>query len=216
MTRQDIRLALGELDAHRLRALVERCGAAGGAAAGGGHELVAVYVPRPDTVVDAEELRGFLAARLPGEYVPTRFVAAAELPLLPSGKIDQRALGRIAAATAEDRDRGDAPGTDTEQWIAGVWRDVLGVESVRTRDDFFALGGNSLRAIRMISQIEEVLGRRPAVRSIFDFPSLAAYARAVEELAADVPEFTARVALAAEVYGLDDAAVAERLAERQA
>lgn len=214
-------LDLERLSRHQLLALLDRLGvAAEDPGPSRPDTLVAVVVPRPGITPDTDEVRRFVAARLPAEYVPRRFVTVQRLPCLPNGKSDLHELNRLAAGST-DAGTGipagasagrNEPETDTERWLAGVWRSLLRVDRVLTGDDFFDIGGNSLRAVRMLSYVEEVLGLRPKVRSIFDAPTLSAFARAVDALGAPIPDYAGRVAVAARVYAMDDDAVAEQLA----
>jgi amino acid adenylation domain-containing protein len=104
-------------------------------------------------------LRRFLAERLPDPMIPSAFVFLRSLPLTPNGKLDLRALPSpdTRAASAGS---GTAPRTEGEARLAAVWREVLGLERVGVDDDFFALGGNSFLAVRLMSRIHRELGRR--------------------------------------------------------
>ncbi|MET8046926.1 amino acid adenylation domain-containing protein [Streptosporangium sp. NPDC005286] len=126
----------------------------------------------------AEELRAFLAARLPEYMVPARFVSLAEMPLTPNGKVDRRALPAARGAGAV-RDT-TSPRTPTEAVVAGVWRRVLGLERVGVHEDFFALGGQSLAAMRMAVQLEDALRRQVQSRIFFEHPTVAAVAREID------------------------------------
>ncbi|HVR09570.1 MAG TPA: amino acid adenylation domain-containing protein, partial [Thermoanaerobaculia bacterium] len=149
----------------------------------GRQELIAYLVPRGDAVAplrrDASDLRAFLAARLPFPMIPAAFVTLAALPLMPSGKIDRRAL---PAPREEEERAGEAAspaGADPlAQLVAGVWAEVLGRERIGMDDDFFALGGQSLLAVQVVSRLRGVLGCELTLRQLFEAPTVARLAHA--------------------------------------
>jgi amino acid adenylation domain-containing protein len=121
-----------------------------------------------------EELRSFLAARLPAHLVPAGLVVLDALPHTPNGKIDRQALARIAPVLETGP---MAPRTGVEEALAGLWREVLGV-AAGPRDDFFALGGHSLLAARLLSRVREALGTAPTLAAFLADPTLDGLARA--------------------------------------
>jgi hypothetical protein len=108
--------------------------------ADGEGQLVAWIVPR-GALPATEALRAHLAGRLPPYMLPSAWTFLAGLPRTPNGKVDRKALPDPAAAPAA---ASLAPRTDVEQRLAGLWRDVLGRDSVGVNDNFFDLGGHSL------------------------------------------------------------------------
>ncbi len=115
--------------------------------------LVAYVVARPGcTEPAAAELRAYLGAALPDYMVPAAFVVLDALPLTGNGKLDRRALPtpeetRAAVAAGSYA----APETAAEAWLAEVWREVLGVDRVGIDDNYFALGGDSIRSVRVVA-----------------------------------------------------------------
>src|SRR6185295_18905914 len=104
---------------------------------------------------DPADLAAFVARSLPGHMVPSAFAFLPALPLTVNGKVDRRALPRIAVGT----ESGAAPPeTALEATIAAVWCDLFGVERVSVRDNFFVLGGNSLALVRFHRRLESDLG----------------------------------------------------------
>ncbi|MFI7454092.1 amino acid adenylation domain-containing protein [Nonomuraea sp. NPDC049714] len=128
-----------------------------------------------------DELRRHLAARLPAHLVPTSWVPLDALPLTITGKIDPAAL---PAPEPEAAALFVPPGTDAEALVAGVWEQVLGLDvgRVGTLDDFFALGGHSLLATRVAALLGNALEVEVPIRTVFDRPSVAELAAAVENL----------------------------------
>jgi amino acid adenylation domain-containing protein len=131
--------------------------------------LVAYVVPADHRLPD--NLRDRLRAKLPDYMVPAVFVTLPVLPLTPNGKLDRDALpAPVAAQTYR------APRTTLEQTLAGLWQQVLGVERVGLEDNFFDLGGDSLRLIQVQGQISHVLQREVPVTELFQYPTIRALA----------------------------------------
>ncbi|MGH7619209.1 MAG: non-ribosomal peptide synthetase, partial [Gemmatimonadaceae bacterium] len=141
----------------------------------GERQLVAYYVAPG---VDADVLRTYLAERLPAYMVPAAYVPLASLPLTPNGKIDRRNL----PAPGDDafaRRGYEAPADEMEQALAELWSQTLRVDRVGRWDDFFALGGHSLVAVRFIARARQALNLELAVADLFRAPVLADFARIV-------------------------------------
>ncbi len=128
-------------------------------------------------------LRARLRERLPEYMVPGAVVALDGLPLLDSGKVDRR---RLPAPEWSAASAYVAPRTATEEIVAGIWAEVLGVERVGVEESFFELGGHSLLATRVISRVREELGVELPLRAMFEAPTVAALVEHVE--AAGEPE----------------------------
>jgi thioester reductase-like protein len=117
-------------------------------------------------------LRAHARRQLPEVMVPARFVVLDRLPQLPNGKVDRARL--VELDTAEPT--GDAyvpPGTPEEAAVALIWQDVLGLPRVGVRDDFFALGGDSVAATQVVARVRDELGLAVSVRRMFDRPTVA-------------------------------------------
>ncbi|HEX2211246.1 MAG TPA: amino acid adenylation domain-containing protein [Longimicrobium sp.] len=147
--------------------------------ASGDRALAAYVVPREGDAVDAAALRARLAKRLPAYMVPSFIVPMNALPLAPGGKVDRRALPEPALTAVSIGGGYVAPETPEEQAIAAAWSEVLGVERVGATDGFFSLGGHSLRAVRIITRIDELLGVRLPVSALFDTPTVRGLAERV-------------------------------------
>lgn len=143
---------------------------------GGENRLVAYYAAaEPAPSVDA--LRAYLAERLPDFLVPSAFVRLDVVPRLASGKIDRRALP--APAAAGDRAASPAPGDPLRRQIALIWRELLDLEEIGVRDNFFEIGGHSLLALGMLARTERVLGRAPSVPEFLRDPTIDGIAAAL-------------------------------------
>ncbi|HSM06180.1 MAG TPA: amino acid adenylation domain-containing protein [Longimicrobiales bacterium] len=118
----------------------------------GARRLVAYLVPGPSAPSSAE-LVAFLEERLPGYMVPTRYLAVDRLPRTMAGKLDRRRLQESGATDLAPPSRAHRrPRTPTEEKLAAIWKDVLGLEEVDVEADFFELGGDSLLSIRVLSR----------------------------------------------------------------
>ncbi|HEX8362676.1 MAG TPA: amino acid adenylation domain-containing protein, partial [Longimicrobium sp.] len=141
--------------------------------------------------VDAEVLREHLVAKLPEYMVPAAYVWLDALPLTANGKVDRRALPAPEGDAFATREY-EAPTGETEEVLAGIWSEVLGVERVGRRDHFFELGGHSLLAVQLSSRVRQALGVEVALGELFARPVLADFAAGLEtagrsELPAIVP-----------------------------
>jgi acyl carrier protein len=131
----------------------------------GDQRLTAYFVPAEETP-SAGDLRRTLARSLPDYMLPSAFVALEALPLTPNRKIDRKALP-APDGSRSDRDREhEPPATPTEQAIAAIWRELLGVEAIGRDDNFFDLGGHSLIAVESVARIESELSYRIAPREL--------------------------------------------------
>ncbi|MFJ7205933.1 amino acid adenylation domain-containing protein [Streptomyces sp. NPDC098789] len=160
-------------------------------------QLVAYVVPGPGAVVDAQEVRERVAGLLPEYMVPDAVVLLDSLPLTPNGKLDRAALPapEFTTAAAENVAR-----TPQEEILCGLFAQVLDVPRIGVDDDFFALGGNSLSAIRLLSRVRAAFRTEVDVRAVFDAPTPALLAAQItpghrERPALDVRERPARIPL---------------------
>jgi amino acid adenylation domain-containing protein len=149
---------------------------------GDGQKIIAYLTADDGHAPIAAELRRFLRARLPDHIVPSNYVVLEKLPVLPSGKIDRRALPSIETTHAlNGLGHYAAPQNDVEQSLADIFREVLKVPQVGREDNFFDLGGHSLLAVQVISRIRRVLDVEISVRGIFEQPVVADLAEVVEQ-----------------------------------
>ncbi|WP_247539250.1 non-ribosomal peptide synthetase, partial [Ralstonia pseudosolanacearum] len=142
----------------------------------GEQRLVAYYVS--GEAIEAQALREQLRSSLPEYMVPAAYVRLERLPLTPNGKLNRKGLpapeGQAYASTTYE-----APQGEVEQTLAGIWQMLLGVERVGRHDDFFALGGHSLQAVRLVAQVRTQLGTELGLTELFAQPSLSAVAQAI-------------------------------------
>ncbi|MFM0502670.1 amino acid adenylation domain-containing protein [Paraburkholderia caffeinilytica] len=132
--------------------------------------------------VEAAALRARLADSLPAQQVPAQIVRLDTLPRTSNGKLNRAALPAVAAG---DADAYAAPGTATEALVCQIWADVLGVERVGIDDDFFALGGHSLVAVRGAARLGDALGLKVEIALVFAHPKVADLAAQLDGAAPD-------------------------------
>ncbi|MBZ4423048.1 non-ribosomal peptide synthase/polyketide synthase, partial [Myxococcus sp. RHST-1-4] len=145
----------------------------------GDPRLIAWLVPHEGESVDASALRTWLQQRLPDYMVPSAFVTMAAFPLSSSDKVDRKALPAPDAASGRE-DSFVPPSSPTEELVAAIWSEVLHVESVGAKDDFFALGGHSLLATQLISRIRDTFRVELQLREFFESPTLSALAARID------------------------------------
>ncbi|MGC4853362.1 non-ribosomal peptide synthetase [Micromonospora sp. DT4] len=175
------------IEAGEVEAALLSCSGVGAAAvaavtgASGTQSLVAYLVPATPgaPLPKAEDLRSALSRFLPYYMRPHVFVELAELPMTASGKVDRRRLP--APEQQADVTPYLAPRTEVERMICRAGAEVLGVERVGVRDDFFALGGSSMTAARLLARLNQAFDTQFPLRGVFDHPVLADLARAMEE-----------------------------------
>lgn len=145
----------------------------------GDKRLVAYLTAGQEQAVTSRELRHFLEDRLPEYMIPTAFVQLETLPLMPNGKIDRQALP--APTTTRDRDDDDyiAPTSMLHHQLIAIWQDLLHLQPIGIRDNFFYLGGNSLLAARMVARIEQACGWKLSLATLFAGPTIEQIAEAL-------------------------------------
>ena len=182
MTRSKIdgrRINLSEVETELTAVPGVRAGAVVAQRAKAGHLVLAGYVV-PSTGTGLPAIRAHLAERLPQSLMPV-LIPVASLPVTGAGKLDRKALPWPPPATGADQEL-----TGTAGWLADLWAAHLGVRPASTSDSFFELGGSSLAAARLVSQLRE---RYPAaVADIYAHRTLGGLARHLDQLdAAAVP-----------------------------
>jgi amino acid adenylation domain-containing protein len=143
-----------------------------------GEKRLVAYVVAKDSAALTSELRAHLAERLPEYMVPSAFVRMDALPLTPNGKLDRKALP-LPDGNAYARKAYVAPESETERQVAAMWAELLGIEQVGRHDDFFALGGHSLTAMRVTSRVHDELNVQIHLSTLFDKPVLSDFAREI-------------------------------------
>ncbi len=143
----------------------------------GDRTLTAYVVPAPGQTPEPGPLAAYVALHLPAYMVPAVIQPVDALPLTPNGKLDRAALPAPATPSGTT---GRTPRSALEEILAGLFADVLGVPRVGVDDSFFALGGHSLLATRLVGRVRTVLDTETEIRTLFENPTVAALATALE------------------------------------
>ena len=137
--------------------------------------MAAYVVLEEGKELDPSILQTQLKSQLPDYMVPRLYMPLSELPLTANGKLDRGALPE-PEGSALQRQAYVAPRTELERELASIWQGVLGVEQIGIYDDFFALGGDSIKAIQLRSRIRK-LGYDLGVKDLFENATLEACAK---------------------------------------
>ncbi len=142
-------------------------------AEGGDKRLMAYVVAEAGAQVAVEQLREYLADRLPDYMVPASIVAKEALPVMSDGKVDRQALSESDQTNVAERNGYEAPRTKVEKKVAEIWEEVLGVQRIGLHDSFFELGGHSLLVMRVASRIYKAFKVELSLHDFFKAPTIA-------------------------------------------
>jgi amino acid adenylation domain-containing protein len=172
---------------------------------GGERRLVAHVIANPGCTIEARRLRDFLRGKLPEYMLPSAFVMLAAFPLTTSGKIDRLALP--APESNLETEKGYvAPRGALEEVLCTIFAEVLKLERIGVRDNFFDLGGHSLSATQIVSRVREAFRVELAVRKIFEQPTVEGLAQALLEDQEERIERTAELLLQVSSFPDEEAA----------
>jgi acyl carrier protein len=130
-----------------------------------------------ETGFDKAAAISFLKGRLPAYMVPALWVELDSLPISPNGKVDKKALPAVDLAGQHTHEY-EAPRNETEQKLAEIWQEVLGVDKVGIQDNFFELGGHSILAMQVISSLRRKLKLEAGIKELFINPTIASFSKA--------------------------------------
>ncbi|MDM8548440.1 amino acid adenylation domain-containing protein [Desulfobacterales bacterium HSG2] len=166
------RIELGEVENNLLKhPLIRQCFVMPRDSRGGNKELIAYIVGAEG--VSVSELREHLLRSLPDYMVPARFVQVPGLPLSSTtGKVDKKLLPDPDDSELDLGTEYEAPRNETEQRLADIWQELMGKQRVGIRDNYFSLGGDSIKAIQVTSRLGQE-GFRLDIRNIFLYPTIA-------------------------------------------
>ncbi len=140
--------------------------------------LAAYYVAENENPLNQNELREFLHSRLPEYMIPAAFISLNEIPLTANGKINYAALP-TPTKFGEPKNV-IKPRTDTEKTLAKIWTEVLEEPSFGIEDNFFALGGHSLKAMQIVVRIRDTFGLELSLKTVFESPTIEKLAEKID------------------------------------
>jgi amino acid adenylation domain-containing protein len=131
--------------------------------------LIACYEKKEGEIVSPLQVKEYLEERLPAYMVPQYLYCLEHIPLKPNGKVDKQ---RLPGPETGTREKNIPPSNEEEERIAAVWKEVLQVKEVGTRDNFFDIGGDSLLIIRVSSRLSKELGFKIPLTLLFQYPTI--------------------------------------------
>jgi len=176
------RIELGEVEAAITKhPTVDKCVVVAREDTPGDRRLVAYVVAKSRQTFKSNDLRSYLNERLPDFMAPSVFVQMDDLPLTPNGKIDRRALP-IPEAKSVEIGEGFVVHRDTlELQLRRIWEELLGIHPIGVRDNFFEIGGHSLLAVRMFTQVEKAFGKNLPLATLFQAPTIEKLAEIIRD-----------------------------------
>ncbi|KYG94634.1 non-ribosomal peptide synthetase, partial [Paenibacillus polymyxa] len=174
------RIELGEVEAQLLKLEAVREAVVIAHEDEQGQKLLCAYVVTHAEVATSE-LRSALSQELPGYMVPSYFVQLEQLPLTPNGKVDRRALPQPEGGVSSGAEY-VPPQNQLQAQLASIWKDVLELERIGIKDNFFEAGGHSLRATHVISLIYKELHKNVQLKDLFQHPTIEQLAQVIEAL----------------------------------
>jgi amino acid adenylation domain-containing protein len=175
--------------------------------------LVAYVVASSSHSVTADDLRSYLGTHVPAALVPSAFVFLEKLPFTPNGKVNRRALPEPELGKPESESAFVAPRTPVERSLANIWCQVLKLKQVSVCDNFFDLGGHSLVATQIVSQIRREFNVEIPLRAIFERPTIEGLALSLLERQTSETDPAEMEQLLAEVESLSEESVETQLGD---
>ncbi|HUK40862.1 MAG TPA: amino acid adenylation domain-containing protein [Candidatus Acidoferrales bacterium] len=167
--------------------------------------LIAYFVPASHPAITVTKVRKHLAQVLPDYMIPAAFVAIGEIPKTPNGKIDRLHLPPVSGDRPYLEVPFAVPGTKTEKELSQIWSELLGIDQVGIHDNFFDLGGNSLVATRILSQVIRTFQLELPIKALFDAPTVAGMAMLIEQDQTKPPSDEVRRRLVNEIEAMTEA-----------
>ena len=143
--------------------------------------IIAWYIPDGSPAVNTDDLRQHILKRMPEYMAPAFFVPLESFPLTANGKIDRRALPEADIKENRPRTRFVSPRNRLEAHLAELWREILNLKKISVYDNFFDLGGNSLKAAILINRLQDEVEKKLHVGMVFQAPRIAEFAMFAQE-----------------------------------
>ncbi|MGF7533043.1 amino acid adenylation domain-containing protein [Bacillus mexicanus] len=189
------RIELGEVEAALLKHVQEAV-VLSKENADGQSDLYAYFTAEQS--VSISQLKEKLAGQIPGYMIPSYFIQLEKLPLTSNGKVNRRALPIPEAGLHTGTDY-VAPRTSMEEQLVCIWQDVLKVKEIGVKDNFFDLGGHSLRGMTLIANIHKQFSKNISLKEVFQYPTVEEMAKIITE-AEDIGPETIPPAKEKDVY----------------
>jgi amino acid adenylation domain-containing protein len=182
----------------------------------GGTRLIAYIVPEEGVEPASAELYAFLKEKIPSYMIPSIFVTLKEIPLTPNGKVNRAELP--VPQMSEDGASANfvAPRSPLEETLAEIWRETLGVAQIGVESNFFDLGGHSLMATRVVTQIRERFGVELPLRVLFESPTIAGLAQHLDAVQVKETQLSRILSMLENVENISEEEVAALLANAEA
>ncbi|QED47025.1 non-ribosomal peptide synthetase [Cytobacillus dafuensis] len=152
-----------------------------------GENALCAYI-LSDIRIQPSELRGYLAEKIPEYMIPSYFIVLDKLPVTSNGKLDRKALPEPDSSI----DLGQQyvpPKNKTEEILVSIWEELLGIEKIGTHDNFFALGGDSIKAIQAAARLDKY-HLKMEINDLFKYPTISAISAHVKKNIRDVDQGT--------------------------
>jgi len=154
----------------------------------GDRRLVGYVVTK--STLDEQSLPIFLQQKLPHYMVPAHFILLGEMPLMPNGKINRKALPIPDLSAPKTKGKQALPSTPTQEKVAEIWQKILAMSSIDVHDNFFAIGGHSLLAAQVIARLRAHYAIDINLRTLFESNTIAQLADAIDALQAQGASLT--------------------------
>ena len=145
----------------------------------GDKRLVAYIIPNQDWASTISDIRSFLLTKLPQYMIPSAFVLLDTMPLTPNGKVDRRALPAPDLSRQELEATFVAPRNEVERQLIKIWEEILGVQPIGVKDNFFEIGGHSILAVKLFWQIEKTFNKNLPLAILFQSGTVEALAKII-------------------------------------
>ncbi|HEY9693240.1 MAG TPA: amino acid adenylation domain-containing protein [Oculatellaceae cyanobacterium] len=179
------------------------------------HQRLVAYVVPNQEILEVTDLRNFLSEKLAAYMVPAAFMVLDSLPLTANGKVNRKALP-IPNSFQEIDEQVVAPRTDVEKVVADLWCEILGIQQVGIYENFFDLGGDSLRVTQLIVKVREVFQVELPLRNFFEAPTIAGQVTSILQDPQQRIKVEQTAELLMSITELSDEEVEKMLAEKTA
>jgi amino acid adenylation domain-containing protein len=145
-----------------------------------GSDVIVCYFVSKETI-DKQALRSSLSRILPEYMLPSYFIALEEIPLTPNGKIDKKALPVVDTENLVKKEY-VAPSNQLEEKLVAIWEEVLGIDKIGVEDDFFILGGHSLKALSMVFLVQKNFNIKIELEEVYKEPTISNLSDYIESM----------------------------------